>query len=134
MTSRTDPFEDIEEILDLVTGGAKPAEGLSVDVADTGDAFVVVADLPGYDQDDIDVRLPDDTTLYVTAERDLETIAEAERYVSRERQRASVSRQVGLPEPVDEAETSASYDDGVLTVTLGKLVGGDDEDTEIPVE
>ena len=68
MAKRTDPFEDIEEMLDMLTGGFESGAGaLPVDVADTGDAFVVVIDLPGYDRDDIQVTLPDETTLSVAA-------------------------------------------------------------------
>jgi HSP20 family protein len=131
--SQTDPFGDIEELLEVVTGGMDPAGGaLPVDVVDTGEAFVVLADLPGHDRDDIGVTLPDETTLAIDARRDTEYEG-AERYVSRERQGQSVSRRVGLPDPVAKDEAGASYDDGVLTVTLPKQVEGDD-DTEIPVE
>ena len=134
MAKRTDPFEDIEEMLDMLTGGFESGAGaLPVDVADTGDAFVVVIDLPGYDRDDIQVTLPDETTLSVAAEREIEPVEEADRYVTRERGGRSVSRRVGLPEPVEETETSATYEGGVLTVTLPKQTRGDDE-TEIPVE
>lgn len=132
MTRRTDPFEDIEELIDVVTGGLESGGGaLPVDVADADDEFVVVVDLPGYDRDDVSVTLPDETTLAVTAGRD--TDVDAERYVTRERRRGSVSRQVGLPEPVEETETSASLEEGVLTVTLPKQTVTEDG-TEIPVE
>ena len=133
MSRRSDPFEDIEELLDVVTGGLEPTGGgaLPVDVADTGEAFVVVADLPGYDRDDVSVTLPDETTLAIAAGRD--TDRDVERYVTRERPRGSVSRQVGLPEPVAETETGATLEDGILTVTLPKQTGGGDG-TEIPVE
>lgn len=134
MTSRKDPFSDIEEILDLVMGDVdvEGSTGPPVDVADAGDAFVVAVDLPGYERDDIDVRLPDSTTLSLSATRDTEAVAEADRYVSRERRRESVSRQVGLPEPVAVEEATADYQGGVLTVTLPKQSGGDD--TAVPVE
>lgn len=132
MSRRSDPFEDIEELLDVVTGGLEPTGGgLPVDVADAGDEFVVVADLPGYDRDDVSVTMPDETTLAVAAGR--ETDLDADRYVTRERRQGSVSRRVGLPEPVVETGTSAALDDGVLTVTLPKQTGSDDG-TEIPVE
>jgi HSP20 family protein len=133
MSRRSDPFEDIEELLDVVTGGLEPTggRGLPVDVVDAGDEFVVVADLPGYDRDDVSVTLPDETTLAVAAGRD--TDIEAERYVTRESQRGSISRRVGLPEPVAETETGATLEEGVLTVTLPKQTGSGDG-TEIPVE
>jgi HSP20 family protein len=136
MTRRDDPLSEIEELLELVTSGAttESAGALPVDVVDTGEAFVVVADLPGYDRADVHVTLVDETTLAVAAERETEAVTGADRYVTRERQRRSVSRQVGLPAPVAESETSASLDDGVLTVTLPKLGDADGNGTEIPVE
>jgi len=136
MTRRSDPLSEIEEILDVVTGsgGVETTAGPAVDVVDTGEAFVVVADLPGYDREDIHVTLVDETTLSVAAERETETVEEADRYVTRERQRHSVSRQVGLPAPVEEGETSASLDEGVLTVQLPKRGDAGGDSTEIPVE
>jgi len=134
MARRSDPFGDIEDLIDVMTGGGVDPGGTPpVDVADTGDAFVVVADLPGYEAGDLDVTLSDSTTLYLAAQRDTETVEEAERYVTRERRRQTVSRRVGLPEPVDEGGTSASYEDGVLTVTLPKRSTDPDEGTDIPV-
>lgn len=135
MSGRNDPFSEIEEIIDVVTGGGPEAPtALPVDVADTGDAFVVVTDLPGYDREDVHVTLVDETTLAITADRETEAVEDADRYVTRERQRTSVSRQVGLPAPVEESETSASLDDGVLTVTLPRLGDTSGDSTEIPVE
>ena len=132
MAGRSDPFDDLEEIIDVMTGGARPTGNLQVDLADTGDAFVVVADLPGYEPDDLDVKLTDKTTLSLAAERDTETVDEVDRYVMRERTRESVSRTVALPGPVDETETEASFNDGVLTVRLPKR-SEPDEGTDIPV-
>ncbi|WP_123537918.1 Hsp20/alpha crystallin family protein [Halosimplex salinum] len=133
MARGTDPFGDIEELIDVMTGGMGAGGDLPVDVADAGDEFVVVADLPGYDRDDVDVQLTDATTLALSATRETESVEEADRYVSRERHSQSVSRQVGLPEPVVETEASATYENGVLTVTLPKQTTESDSGTDIPV-
>jgi HSP20 family protein len=133
MVRGSDPFDDIEEILDAMTGQLGATGTLPVDVADTGDAFVVVADLPGYDVERLEVKLTDDTTLHVGGERETDRIGEADGYVTRERTRESVSRTVPLPEPVDEEGTSASFENGVLTVTLPKRTTSGDEGTDIPV-
>jgi len=47
------------------------------------------------------------------------------RYHRRERRGRSVSRTIRLPEPVERDEATASYDDGVLTVTLPKRSASD---------
>ena len=134
MSGRSDPFGDIEELIDMMTGGLEGAGDLPVDVADAGEEFVVVADLPGYERDDIAVKLTDPTTLSLSARRETEHVEEADRYVTRERTSQSVDRRVGLPEPVVESEASATSENGVLTVTLPKqTTGSGNEGTDIPV-
>lgn len=133
MAERTDPFDDVEKLFDqltqfgTVTGGDVP-----VDIKDEGDAFVVVADLPGYDTDDIDVQLEDEYNLSITATREhSETVEEAD-YVRQERHSERVSRTVSLPAAVDARSAEASHENGVLTVRLDKETTTD-EGTDIPV-
>jgi Molecular chaperone (small heat shock protein) len=132
MTGSTDPFEEMERLFDQLTefGGAVGA--VAVDVVDEGDAFVVVADLPGYGTDNIDVQLQDERRLSVAATRETDRTADEGDYVRRERGGERVDRSIGLPEPVDEGTTEASYENGVLRVRLGKQAAGDDG-TDIPV-
>ena len=128
MSERPDPFEDIERLFDQFTRFG-PSE-IPVDVVDSGEEFVVVADLPGHDAAGIDVELHDDDRLRIAA-AERETDAEGTA-VRRERRQEAVERTVRLPGPVDAADTSAGYEDGVLTVRLGKRAaetGG----TDIPV-
>jgi HSP20 family protein len=132
MTGSTDPFEEMERLFDQFTEFGGAVGDVAVDVVDEGDAFVVVADLPGYGTDDIDVQLQDDRRLDVTATRDTDRAADEDDYVRRERGRQRVDRSVALPEPVDEGATEASHENGVLTVRLGKQAAGD-EGTDIPV-
>ncbi len=132
MTGPTDPFDEMERLFDQLTefGGAVGGD-VPVDVRDEGDAFVVLADLPGYAVDDIDVQLAEDRRLTLAASRETDHTGEAN-YVRRERPRGGTTRTVTLPEAVDEDATEASYDDGVLRVRLGKRTAGD-EGTDIPV-
>ncbi|PSQ60043.1 MAG: heat-shock protein [Halobacteriales archaeon SW_9_67_25] len=133
MSGPTDPFDDMERLFDQLTDfGGTLGDDVPVDVRDEGDAFVVLADLPGYAAEDIDVQLADGRRLTVTATRESESTAEEGTYVRRERPRGTTSRTVALPEAVDENATEASYDDGVLTVRLGKRTAGE-AGTDIPV-
>lgn len=133
MSERTDPFQDIEKMFDQLTQFGTAAGGdLPVDVVDEGDAFVVTAELPGYTAEDIDVQLPDSQHLQIGAEFNRSESKEGAQFVVHERHRQSTSRTVSLPEPVDENQTTASYDNGILTVRLGKRTGAS-EGTDIPV-
>jgi len=131
MPERTDPFGEIEKVFEQFSELGGPLGGdLPVDVVDTDDEIVVYADLPGRNPDSISVQLTENETLEIEAQRD-DHSAEG-RYVTRERNREQLSRSVSLPAAVDEDETEASYDRGVLTVRLQKL-RSEAEGTDIPV-
>jgi HSP20 family protein len=139
MSDRRNPFEELERMVERMNRQLESAVGsnvpaattTSVDVVDEGDAFAVTADLPGFEKDEIDVRL-DGNRLTITAESDQEEDTSGENYVRHERRHQSVNRSVMLPEDVVEGEVSASYRNGVLTVRLPKRTGGGG--TEIDVE
>ena len=121
------PFDDIEQMFDRMTRGFESIEGglsesVAVDVAETDDEYVVVADLPGFDREDIDVELAGET-LTVSAAADGNDEDDDRRYLRRERPRGPVSRSVRLPETVDPEATDAAHEAGVLTVTLPKAAG-----------
>lgn len=131
MPDRTDPFEEIEQLFEeFVTMRPSAGRNPAVDVVEQEDAVVVLADLPGRDVEGIDVTLKEGRQLTVSADGDAPELDG--RYVTRERAAGAVSRSLTLPAEVDESGTDASYDDGVLTVTLPKQT--EDEGTEIPVE
>lgn len=125
---RNNPFEDLERMLermteqfeDLPTAGRGLSGSPAVDVEDHPDEYVVTADLPGFEKDDVDVRLTDQT-LRISGERETaEEESEPGQYVRRERTEESVSRAITLQEDVDEEGVSARFKNGVLTVTLPK--------------
>jgi len=127
---RSDPFDEIDRLFGLMGEQfGTQRTSVAVDVIDTGEAFVVHADLPGAATDDIEVTVEDDRVLTIAAER--EERASDGRHVKRERSQQAVKRTVRLPEAVDPEATSASYDAGVLTVELSKE--SEDGGTSIPV-
>ncbi|RQG95474.1 Hsp20/alpha crystallin family protein [Natrarchaeobius chitinivorans] len=98
------------------------ASGMGIDLADRGETFVLTADVPGFEKDEIDIRLSGDT-LQITAEREQATTEEGDDeafYIKSERKRQSLSRSVRVPDPVDENAIEATYRNGVVTVTLPK--------------
>ncbi len=132
MTGPTDPFDEMERFFDqFAQFGTAAGSDVPVDVLDEGDAFVVVADLPGYEPEELDVQLQGERRLGVSATRETDRETDEGDYVRRERTQSEASRTVSLPEPVDGGSTEASYDDGVLRVRLGKRTAS--EGTDIPV-
>lgn len=135
--SRRNPFREIERVLDRINdrfdddlGAELGLQGIPVDVHDSGDAFVVTADLPGFELDDIEVELLDQT-VSIEAEQTTETEAEdvTGHYIRQERRSESVSRTVELPEDVDVDAVEATFENGVLTVTLPKAADVGDAHT-----
>jgi len=138
--NRQNPFQEIERMFDQLSRQFSEFEPtgemggpIAIDVADTGDAFRVTADVPSFESDDIQVTLPDPETVRIDASRTTETTEEDKdmQYIRQERQQQSFSRTIPLPESVDEANASADFDNGVLTVHLPKTSGGDG--TNIPL-
>lgn len=143
MSGRRDPFKEIEELFEQLNSGfadlsgefeevGAAGGGVHVDVADADDEIVVVADVPGFEPEDIDVSVSD-RQLRISAEHSAETEQEDEdtHYYRRERTQRAVSRTMTLPTDVDERKASASYENGVLTIELPKTGGEGGIDIEV---
>ena len=108
------------------------AGSVQIDLEETEDTLVLTADLPGFTREDIDLSVKDRMLrLDATHEEESEEEREGE-YLRRERQRASVSRSITLPETVDTDAVSATYQNGVLTVEMDKREP-ETEETEIEI-
>jgi HSP20 family protein len=95
------------------------AEDIPVDVAEKENAIVVRATIPGVRPEDIQVNVQGER-LTLRAESQNEQERKDERYVVRERYATSFYRTLTLPSPVNTDQADASYDQGVLTLTLPK--------------
>ena len=96
------------------TGLTPPA-----DILEDAQAFRVVIDLPGVDAASIKLAVEKDT-LSVTAERKLATLAAGQELHRSERAFGAFARAFTLPASVDAARVEATYEAGVLTVSLPK--------------
>jgi HSP20 family protein len=99
----------------MVEMGWAPA----IEVFEKEDKFVVKAELPGMKEEDIDVSVVGDT-LTIKGERKAESEVKEEDYYCCERSYGSFSRSIALPSSVDAKKIGASYEDGVLEVSLPK--------------
>ena len=88
-----------------------------VDVLEKGNDIIVTADLPGVDKKDIkiDVR---DNMLEISADRKTEKEQKEEEFYRHERSFNRFYRAVRLPASVDESKAKATFNNGVLEVTL----------------
>ncbi len=89
------------------------------DVYENEESVVFCLELPGLAQSDIDIRLEDDE-LIVRGERKTERSAPGEQFHRVERSFGKFARRFRLRSHIDRATVSATYRDGVLTVTLRK--------------
>src|SRR5918996_1307069 len=91
----------------------------AMDLVETGDHFVLRADLPGMTEDDVKIEF-EDGTLTVSGERRSEHEASDEGYYRVERAFGSFSRSLTLPQGIDPEAVSARFDRGVLEVSIPK--------------
>jgi HSP20 family protein len=89
---------------------------MPMDLYRTGDHYVVHADLPGVDPGSIDVSV-DNNTLTIKAERTGRT-EESVDWITSERFTGTYMRQLSLGDGVDADHISATYHNGVLTVSI----------------
>ncbi len=89
------------------------------DIIDKGSEFVLQADLPGFKKEEIKIDLNNDT-LSIRAEHNEDKEVKEENFVRRERRYGSFSRSFDISN-IDRDKISASYNDGVLELTLPKL-------------
>jgi HSP20 family protein len=100
---------------------AAGTSGLALDIRETGDAFEVIASVPGVSPEDVDITVIGDR-LRINGERkdDSEQRDPEGRWILRERRFGSFERSVSLPAAVKAEAASAEFRDGVLTITLPK--------------
>ena len=91
----------------------------AMDLLESGDHFVLRADLPGLSEEDVTIEL-EDSTLTISGERKSEQETKKDGYVRVERAFGSFSRSLTLPEGIDGDAVTASFDRGVLEVRIPK--------------
>ena len=109
-------FDDFERSFFPVDRSQMPA--FRTDIKDEGDHFLLEADLPGFKKEDIDLH---DGVLTITANHSetVENKDEGGKYVCRERRVGSFTRSFNVS-GIQEDAISASYENGVLKLTLPK--------------
>jgi len=97
--------------------GEAPAPAL--DVHETGDEIVVTAALPGLKPEDVDITITGQT-LSIRGEFKADEKVERDQYLYRERRYGSFHRQLQLPVRVQGDAATATFEDGVLRLSIPK--------------
>jgi HSP20 family protein len=125
------PFRDVSSFQDEVErifrqavgerAAATPAGAFSpaLDVEETEDGFTLHVELPGVDAEQVDVSL-EENVLTIAGERRFYDEREAEGFRRIERHFGRFHRAVRLPDRVHADGVTASYRDGLLTITVPK--------------
>jgi len=117
--------DDLNTLFDLPmwSGSERQGQLLSgwspaLDLYQNKDNVVALVELPGMRKEDIEISLHDGT-LSISGERKFESEA-AEKVERSERYVGKFRRSITLPSRIDAGKVTASYRDGILTVTLPK--------------
>ena len=136
---RLDPFRDLVAIHDrmnrlfeaALSGTDFGEEGTGTigswspvsDVVETDDSIIVTAEVPGLEQDRIEIKLSDNV-LTLAGERTVDRNPDSDQYHRVERAFGPFSRSFTVPVSVDPEKISANYREGVLKVVLPKRSEG----------
>lgn len=115
MTRFIDPFDEMDRML-AGMGGRWRGGQMPLDAYEKDGIYTLKFDLPGVTKEDIDLTV-ENKTLTVKAQRSFEDTVGAN-WMLRERATGIHSRTVRLGDRLDAGQVAASYDGGVLTVTI----------------
>jgi HSP20 family protein len=101
------------------TGEELGSATLGLDVYETGDDLVVKAAVPGVDPKDVDISVDDDI-LTIKGEFDQRDEVNEDGWMRRELRYGSFHRQLRLPPTVDAEKAQATFENGVMKLTLPK--------------
>jgi HSP20 family protein len=115
MLMRFDPVRDFDRFFEQAWSQARQAT-IPMDAYRHGDSFVVNLDLPGVDPGSIDLTV-ERNVLTVSAERHWQPV-EGDQVVAGERRQGTFSRQLFLGDSLDADRIHATYENGVLSLTI----------------
>jgi HSP20 family protein len=142
-----DPFQELQRIQDRLnrvfgelapsTQGQAGMQGMeipSVDVLEQNNEVIVTADVPGMNKNDIKLDVTDNNVLEISAQKKTEKKEEESKgYIRHERSYTGFYRAVQLPAEVDISKAKATYNNGVLSVTLPIVKKKEEKTSAIPI-
>ncbi len=120
-------FNDFDAVLNNLFNRDYPVGQRSplVDVRETGDKYLIEAELPGFSEKEIEVQVEDNVLSIsarkeVSEEKDKKDSKREDKFLLKERKLESFSRRFSLPRDVDFEHIDGNYRNGVLTLSLDK--------------
>jgi HSP20 family protein len=106
----------MDRLMNQVLGSQRASATMPMDLYRAGDHYVLHVDLPGADPGSIDVNV-DDRTLTIRAQRTART-EDGVQWLAKERPVGTYARQLTVGRGLALDAIAASYNDGVLTLTI----------------
>lgn len=127
-----DPFKEMEDFEKHFFGRQLPA--FKTDIRETEHAYILDADLPGFSKEDIHAEVRNGyLTIHAEHKSDKDEKEEKNKYIRRERSYGSFTRSFDL-DGIDSEGITASYKDGVLSLTLPKAEEKPEEGRQLKIE
>jgi len=118
MATRLLPLSDFDRLAASFFSNSRPTldRQIPLTAVQRGENLVLLFDLPGVPEDKVEIHL-ERRTLTVKAERPA-TLAEGDRIFANELPWGNAERKIVLGDALDPDAATASFDDGVLTITV----------------
>lgn len=139
------PFADLRKEMDQVVENffgknkllsASEGDGFlapSIDVVEKDDQILLTAELPGIAEDDINISIQKGV-LSLKGEKKMEKKDDKDNFHVVERRYGRFQRSMSLPASVDDAAVTATFDKGVLTITMPKKPGTVPAERKVAIE
>ena len=113
------PGESERSFLPATTGAIERYRKPFIDVVETDKEVIATAEMPGLEKEDIKINITEDR-LDISAETKREEEKKEKGYIYKERRSGSYYRAISLPSTIDPDNAKATYNNGVLQITMPK--------------
>ena len=111
-----DPFRGLDRLTSQLMSGTRTPMGMPMDVWQAEDGYHVALDLPGVDPGSVEITT-ERNMLMIRAERRAE-YGQGSNVLLAERPQGRFTRQLQVGDGLDTGKVSATYNDGVLLLTI----------------
>lgn len=111
-----DPFRSLDRLASQLVSGARTPMAMPMDVWQADDGYHVALDLPGVDPNGVEIT-SERNILTISAERNAE-YEDGGQVLLAERPQGRFTRQLQVGDALDTGKVAATYDNGVLRLTI----------------